>query len=292
VATDFTNPHRRARPQGHAGFTLLEVMIALAILGLMLTSLLSIVAGQYDSNVRARNLTVANTAARCKMSEVEEKLLKDGYPETDQHEDGACCDGENPAGMSCRWVVERVVLPDPPQSGGGDGGVGGASSAGGGGSGGFGALAALAGAAQNPGSLGDGGIGGLASMLSGGMGGGGGDPSAGGGGLPGGGVNGIAGMAMSIVYPQLKPLLEASIRRVTVNVVWNEGPNERTTTLVLFVTNPQKGLPPVLDPSMMGGDAGAAVPGAGGVGGASPAGGLGGMGLPTMGGGTPRMGGM
>lgn len=283
-----------------SGFTLLEVMIALAILGLMLTSLLSIVAGQYDSNVRARNLTVANTAARCKMSEVEEKLLKDGYPETDQHEEGACCDGENPAGMSCRWLIERVVLPDPPQGGkGGDGGVGGASggSGGGAGGGGFGALAALAGAAQNPGSLGDGGIGGLASMLSGGGGMGGGDPSAGGGGLPGGGVNGIAGMAMTIVYPQLKPLLEASIRRVTVEVVWSEGPNERTTTLVLFVTNPQKGLPPVLDPSMMGGDAGPGVPGAGGIGGTPGAGGIGGMGgmggmgLP-MGGATPRMGGI
>ncbi len=266
-------------------------MIALAILGLMLTSLLSIVAGQYDSNVRARNLTVANTAARCKMSEVEEKLLKDGYPETDQHEDGPCCDGENPAAMTCHWVVERVVLPDPPQAGG-DGGVGGASSAGG--SSGFGSLAALAGAAQNPGSLGDGGIGGLASMLAGGMGGpgGGGDPSAGGGGMPGGGVNGIAGMAMGIVYPQLKPLLEASIRRVTVDVVWNEGPNERKTTLVLFVTNPQKGLPPVLDPSMMGADGGAAVPGAGGIGGAPTTGGAGGIGGMPLGGGTPRMGGM
>lgn len=264
------------------GFTLLEVMIALAILGLMLTSLLTVVGYQYDANVRARNLTVANGAARCKMSEVEEKLLKDGYPEIDQLEDGPCCDGESPAGMTCHIAIERVTLPDPPNQGG-DGGVGGMGGGDGGSGSGFGALAALAGASQNPGSLGDGGISGLASMLSGGGG------AGGAGGLPGGGVNGIAGMAMSIVYPQLKPLLEASIRRVTVDVIWNEGPNERKTTIVQFVTNPQRGLPPVLDPSMAGGVDGGlpGVPGAGGVG-VPRAGGL----TPTGGLGTPRFGGM
>jgi general secretion pathway protein I len=271
-------------------------MIALAILGLMLTSLLTVVGYQYDANVRARNLTVSTGAARCKMSEVEEKLLKDGYPETDQFEDGPCCDGESPAGMSCHVAVERVTLPDPPSMAGGDGGVGGmgGGAGGAGGGSGFGALAALAGAAQNPGSLGDGGIGGLASMLAGGMGGGTGDPSAAGAGgmpgMPGGGVNGIAGMAMTIVYPQLKPLLEASIRRVTVDVIWNEGPNERKTTIVQFVTNPQRGLPPVLDPSMAGAmDGGVPGASAGGVGmpgaaGISP---IGGAGI-----GTPRIGGM
>jgi general secretion pathway protein I len=267
-------------------------MIALAILGLMLTALLSAQAGLYGSNVRARNITVANAAARCKMSEVEEKLLKDGYPEAEQTEEGPCCDGETPTGMTCRWTIERVTLPDPPQTNM-DGGVPSPSAGGDGGAsgGGFGALAALAGAGQNPGALGDGGVGDLAQMLAGGTGAPGG--AAGGlgglaGGLPGGGVNGIAGMAMTIVYPQLKPLLEASIRRVTVDVVWTEGPNEQKTRIVQFVTNPQKGLPPII-PGMPGGDAGAAVPGAGGMGGTPGAGAVpGGMG-PT---GMPRFGGM
>ncbi len=268
------------------GFTLLEVMIALAILGLMLTSLLSIVAGQYDSNVRARNITVADAAARCKVSELEEQLLKMGYPLTDQFEDGPCCDGENPVGMHCHWAIEAVVLPNPPQTG--DGGAGGLGGMGDGGSSGFGSLAALAGAAQNPGSLGDAGIGGFASLLSGGTGGSGmpgmpgmpGMSGMPGGGFPAGGVNAIAGMAMNMVYPQLKPLLEASIRRVTVDVIWSEGPTERKTTIVLFVTNPTMGMPA----GMAGADGGLGVPGA--VPGAAPGA------APGMPGTMPRFGGM
>lgn len=226
------------------GFTLLEVMVALAILGLALSAILSAQAGMYDANVKARNMTIGVDAARCRMSELEEKLLKDGYPEIDDEDDGPCCDEESPKGFSCRWKIERVTLPDPPAPQlGADGGVGGSDSGSGGG--GLGGLGALASAAGNPSSLGDGGIGGLSSMLSAGAG-------------PNGqaGVMGIAGMAMSIVYPQLKPLLEASIRRVTVEVVWHEGPNERTVKIVQFVTSPQRGLPPTVtsaDPGLTGG---------------------------------------
>jgi general secretion pathway protein I len=244
------------------GFTLLEVMVALAILGLALTAILSAQAGLYNANVKARNVSVATSAARCKMNEVEQQLLAKGYPEADQTEEGACCSEESPVGMSCKWKVERVTLPDPPQTDVSDGGT----SAGDGGSQSpLGALGALAGAAANPGSLGDGGISGLSSVLAQPMG-------------PGGqtGVSGIASMAMNIVYPQLKPLLEASIRKVTVTVSWNEGPNVRNLDVVQFVTNPQKGIPPI-DPSLLGGDGGV-LPGApGGPGtstGAGPAGGL------------------
>jgi general secretion pathway protein I len=234
------------------GFTLLEVMVALAILGLALSAILSAQAGMYSANVQARNITIGNSAARCKMTEIEEKLLKDGYSETDENDDGPCCDDESPPGVTCRWQIERVVLPDPPQQSldggvglGGDGGLGG-----GGGGGGLGGFGALAGAAANPASIGDGGIGALSAALS--------QPGANGQT----GVGGIAGMAMTIVYPQLKPLLEASIRRVTVEVLWNEGPKERSIKLVQFITNPQKGLPPTIsstgvDPSLLPGAPGA-----------------------------------
>ena len=232
------------------GFTLLEVMVALAILGLALTAILSAQAGLYNANVQARNLTHATVAARCKMSEVEQELLQKPYPETDMKDEGACCAGESPPGMSCRWQIERVTLPDPPKNQLSDAGPGGAD----GGMGGLGALGALAGAAGAPGGLGDGGLSALSSTLATPMG-------------PGGqtGSAGMAGLAMNIVYPQLKPLLEASIRRVTLDVVWNEGPNERKVHLVQFVVHPQKGLPPMMDPSMAGaaaGSAGPVVPGA------------------------------
>ena len=36
-------------------------------------------------------------------------------------------------------------------------------------------------------------------------------------------VEGLAQMVMGFVYPQLKPMLEASIRKVTVKVTWHEG---------------------------------------------------------------------
>jgi hypothetical protein len=47
-------------------------------------------------------------------------------------------------------------------------------------------------------------------------------------------------MVFSIVYPSLKPLLEAAIRRLTVVVHWKEGTQERSFTLVQYVTNPSR----------------------------------------------------
>ncbi len=234
-------------------------MVALAILGLALTAILSAQAGLYGANVQARNLTQATSAARCKMSELEEHLMKKGFQETDELDEGPCCAEESPPGMTCRWKVERVTMPDPPQVDLLDAGAGAAGDAGGAGSA-LGPLGALAGAAANPGSLAAGGISALSSALSTPMG-------------PGGqtGVGGIASMAMGMVYPQLKPLLEASIRRVTVEVMWNEGPNEKKLPLVLFVTHPQRGLPPI-DPAMAGQLPGGmpGLPGAGGTATPSP----------------------
>ncbi|MFI5297420.1 MAG: prepilin-type N-terminal cleavage/methylation domain-containing protein [Polyangiales bacterium] len=256
----------RRRRRAQSAFTLLEVMVALAILGLSLTAILSAQAGLYDANIRARNVTLATVAARCKMNELEVHLIKDGYPLADETDEGQCCDDESPHGMSCRWQIETVELPDPPAAdlsggGGGDGGTGG-----GGGS----PLTALMNMTSNPAAMASGGIAGVSDMLAQGTG-----PN----GM--GGAMGIAGMALTMVYPTLRPLLEASIRRVTVEVVWNEGPNERVFKVVQFVTNPSKGLPPNI-PGMMG-DAG--VPGLPGLPNANglPGGGLPGGGLPAPG---------
>ena len=56
-----------------------------------------------------------------------------------------------------------------------------------------------------------------------------------------GGVQGIASMAMTLVYPQLKPMLEASLRKVTVSVLWKEGRKERDLTAVQYVASPMQG---------------------------------------------------
>lgn len=209
------------------GFSLLEVMVAIAILGLTLTVILSAQGGLAASNRSAGNMGLAVSLARCKMTEIEEKLLRTGYPMIDQLDtDVACCDEEKHPRMTCDTRVEKVELPNM-NAGGGDGGASPTASGS--------PLSAL----TNPGggaglnlSTPDGGLGGLSSMMQG---------SLGLGGSGGAGTQGLLSMVMGIVYPSLKPMYEASIRRVTVKVRWKEGPNDRDLEIVQFVTNPQRG---------------------------------------------------
>lgn len=55
------------------------------------------------------------------------------------------------------------------------------------------------------------------------------------------GVQGMAPLVMSLVYPDLKPMLEASIRKITVTVSWKEGRNERDLAITQYVANPMQG---------------------------------------------------
>ena len=57
----------------------------------------------------------------------------------------------------------------------------------------------------------------------------------------GGGGGGLVGMALGLVYPTLKPMLEASIRKVKVSVIWSEGKKERRFEVIQYVTNPMEG---------------------------------------------------
>jgi general secretion pathway protein I len=217
------------------GFTLLEVMVAVAILGLSLTVILSAQAGLYSGSGYGQHTSVAIGLARCRMTELEERLIKLGYPEVDEKDDGACCEDDSRQDMRCTWKVETVELPEakPPDlapagsagplglgsSGFGSTGSGPGSPAGGG------PLAAISQIATNPGAFaGDAGVSSLASALKEGT----------------GGMGGIEALAMSIVYPQLKPMLEASIRKVTVTVNWHEGVQERDITIVQYVTRPMR----------------------------------------------------
>ena len=54
-------------------------------------------------------------------------------------------------------------------------------------------------------------------------------------------MGGLAAMAMSLAYPTLKPMLEASIRKVTVTVKWKEGSNDRDLSVTQYVTDPMRG---------------------------------------------------
>ena len=94
------------------GFTLLEVLVAVAILGLGLTAILSAQAGAFASATYARDVSVATGLLRCKMTELEEHLLREGFQETDENGAGPCCDSEETPNMKCVWRVERPVFPE------------------------------------------------------------------------------------------------------------------------------------------------------------------------------------
>jgi len=90
------------------GFSLLEVLVALAILGLGLTSILSAQAGLFSSSARSMYTTTASNLARCKIAELEVKLLREGYQWTEQKGEGTCCEDETESTYSCKWNVEPV----------------------------------------------------------------------------------------------------------------------------------------------------------------------------------------
>lgn len=214
------------------GFTLLEVLVAIAILGLGLTTILSAQTGLFAGSSYAEHVSVGVGLARCKLSELELELEKKGYGLTDTSDEGRCCGDETDALFTCKWKVERVELPPPAVAG--DPSLGSDPAATGGG---LGPIAGIAAVGQSGGAalgetpdLGD-----VASLLAGTQGG----PAAAG--AMGEGSTSLAPLVMGLVYPKLKPLLEASIRKVTVSVVWREGLRTRDLSVTQFVTNPQQG---------------------------------------------------
>jgi general secretion pathway protein I len=94
------------------GFTLLEVMIAVAILSIGLVAIFSSEVGAMNIGNRARRTDMATLLARCKMAELEEHVLNQGLPAIDLHDSGECCEGVDNIIYRCEWSLRRVVLPD------------------------------------------------------------------------------------------------------------------------------------------------------------------------------------
>ena len=94
------------------GFTLLEVMIAVAILGLSLTAIFSSEVGAANVAARARRQNVAATLARCKMGEIEQVIAIEGLPALEKKDTDACCEHAPVEGFECDWLVERIILPE------------------------------------------------------------------------------------------------------------------------------------------------------------------------------------
>ncbi len=97
---------RRAR----AGFTLLEVMIAVAILSITLVTLLNIVTNNIRATHHAKLTTAATFFARGKMVDLEDQVLENGFSNSDETAQGNFKDQGYP---DMRWdsIIERVELP-------------------------------------------------------------------------------------------------------------------------------------------------------------------------------------
>lgn len=108
-ATTNVRPARAARPA--AGFTLLEVMFGLALLGLALTVLIKSAAGDIFNAQQAHMMGVVTDLARGKMYDIEEKLLHDGFSDTEQHEDDQSFSDEGWPSVHYSYKVELVELP-------------------------------------------------------------------------------------------------------------------------------------------------------------------------------------
>jgi general secretion pathway protein I len=85
------------------GFTLLEVMVALAILAGSLVAISEIVSGALRNHVRARHVDVATLLARGKMTELEVEFERIGFKDLDQSDEGTF---EAQGHPEVRWHLE------------------------------------------------------------------------------------------------------------------------------------------------------------------------------------------
>jgi prepilin-type N-terminal cleavage/methylation domain-containing protein len=91
-------------------FTLLEVMLALALVGVGLTVLLRSVANDMFAAQEAQMIGVVTDLSRSKIYDLEERMLQDGFTDTDQSDAG---NFENEGWPSILWAakVDQVELP-------------------------------------------------------------------------------------------------------------------------------------------------------------------------------------
>ena len=237
----------RARTHATAGFTLIELFVATAILGVAMVYLLDGLTMAPDRANRAKLRSVAALLARAKVSEVESQLFKEGWEDFADEECGDFKDEEWGGMTRYRWCVniDKIELPGDINTEGlvgkmlglGDGEEGGAAGGGGGGSG----LSSLLG-----------GMGG--GMLSAWMGGGqatnaapGGAGAAGAANAPTQDSGALTGLLSSFLNP-FKNVVEQAIRRITVTVYWRYRRKEDRVVIIYYVTRPD-----LVDQAIIGG---------------------------------------
>jgi general secretion pathway protein I len=207
-----------ARIRGQAGFTLLEVMIALAILASALTVLVRSVGRNVGVAQEAEALTVVTNLARAKMADLEESLIKDGFLETDQSSEGDFGD-DGWADITWKAKVEPVEMPSFDQlqqlqnaqvaKGSGAGSGSGSGS----------------GDGEEGGGFADSALGGMFNLM-GGMGGATDAASAAGGNF------------IQQQFELVQEVLKASIRKVTLTIHWKVMGKDQELPVVAYFTDP------------------------------------------------------
>ena len=236
------------------GFTLMEVMIGLAIMGVALIVLIKSAGSSIYSAQQAHMIGVATDLSRYQMYEIEEKLLKDGFTETDQSEgdigeqetvtkfnpfdggvqtvtetktphSGKCFDDQGWPNVCYAYKVEQVELPSfeeltkmaQGRAAGPPPGVGSGSGAG-------------SGEEQQQGNaFENSALGGLLSTMGGGF---------GGGGKGGADVESANSASfMQSQYTMVQQVLKVSIRKVTLVVWWQVVGHDQEMKTVAFFTD-------------------------------------------------------
>lgn len=179
----------KERPSREAAFTLLEVMVALAILAMGLTALSQIQQGASRQVLRSKMMTTATLLARHKMVDVEDDLFKEGFSDFEETQEGDFEDEDFP---NYRWElkVEKIELPENVDA------------------------ESIGDAAGEATGQGEG-----ASQS---------------------GMSKLGGNMLGQQFQIFKGVLEDSIRRVSLKVLWKEGRHERQIALVAYFTDPRK----------------------------------------------------
>ncbi|HZH04203.1 MAG TPA: prepilin-type N-terminal cleavage/methylation domain-containing protein [Myxococcaceae bacterium] len=188
------------------GFTLLEAVVALAILAVALMAIFDLNAGAVASHAYGKKLTVATMLARSKMTDLEQQLYDQGFP-TDTDEESGDFSDEGWSGF--RWSA-RIVAPDmdnvsPDQ---------------------------LMGALLNVPTSGEGR--GLASLFSGGGAGAGAAAAAGASGAE---ALGPMGGLIQGQFQQMAQSLRDAVREVQLKVTWKDGEQTESLDLVTHVVS-------------------------------------------------------
>jgi general secretion pathway protein I len=205
------------------GFTLMEVMVALALLGLGLVVLIKSAANNINAAEQSHMMGIATDLARGKMYDIEEKLLKEGFTDTDQSQtDLKPFDEEGWPNIFYSYKVEVVEMPDFDQLQAMAQGKGSAAGSGFGSGSGLGSQFGSAFGSDQLGGFQNSALGGMLGMFGGAK----------------GGITGAQGANLiQNQYSMFQQILKVSVRKVTLTVTWKVLGADNSMKVVAFFTD-------------------------------------------------------